>query len=491
MQQIISFFLYAFAFLATFTLASHRHHSLPEDMESIPVPHEDELIALVEQLTEKHASGRHPRYTRGGRRNDSMMPIHPIEAPKISSEEDGKRFLRKYCQNGKCKLPKTKQAQVQKSQVKKYRTKNAHVCNKCGKDHHKLTASESAGLRVLGQARDRMQHHVKAHGRGHEEEGDIIVKPVKSHKKALRKGGKSGKTIKKEIILVKRKGKGKGKDHPCFEVNQINLHVDVDVKQQQAQQEKQGIVQVGKIKGGHHHRHHHHHDDGHGHKARRVPLNPSIEHDDNGQIDSPSRGRRHMAPPGNMVYGHGHQRGHGYVRHPSRATQKVQMIKARRAVSDEEEIPYELEPTPPGDRPGEDKNKPWRKRLDRLRRRFNDAIDRIGREIGGRTGDSDVERVIAKTPKHRQSHKWIRQLRRRIAKWRKHFEKETTGTKIALLLSLSVIITMQIAVIAKLLAMARGAYQGVPSDEEYEKLGDGYGGHNRRHSFDGTFMEKC
>ncbi|PJF19485.1 hypothetical protein PSACC_00216 [Paramicrosporidium saccamoebae] len=298
------------AFLITATLLSAAVQAINVDpeMEDMPMPHadypvehNDKILALVGKLTRKqerkqrnigqrHVSEqrnigqRHvPEQRNIGQRHGSEqqdLGQRHVSEPKfrkvkIPSEEEGKRFLRKYCKRGKCTFPK-KMRINNKRKAKK--TKRRSKRNKINK--RRLTASEIEGVLAVQKVADRTRGKIGRNDRHIKDEDNSIMHPwdnEKPRKIKARKGKKVRKAsadkeepimhpwsgdehkerVEEQIVVVRRKP-GKDKKHPRFEVNQINLHVDVNVKQQQAQKEKQGIVQVGKInhKHGKHHKHH-------------------------------------------------------------------------------------------------------------------------------------------------------------------------------------------------------------------------------------------
>lgn len=219
-----------------------------------PIEAQDDLLELVEQLGREYK-----KVQKGGKKPDSgddegegdsdddddkggWLPKWPwsIEKPKIPSEEAGRRFLKKYCSGGKCKLPKRVQITNKQRNIKKGAKKP--VVRK-----GKLLAESKVGLAALKKSVDRTQgkvHHrpqrriqgkkepiMHPWGKG-DSRDDRPIKPLQNGKKRMEK----------KIIVVKSKG-GSKKDRPSVEVNQINLHFDVDIKQQQAQKEEQALVE--------------------------------------------------------------------------------------------------------------------------------------------------------------------------------------------------------------------------------------------------------
>lgn len=209
-----------------------------------------------------------------------------------------------------------------------------------------------------------------------------------------------------KLLLLK-----KDKENRVIEVNQINLHFDVDVRQQQQQQEKQGIVQARKLATGpHKHQSHHRHV-----RGIHSPHNPIQRWPSEMEMERWLRRRYncHMTPT--LIH--------------QASADGARKLRARR-------------------------HQPYHKR-------------------GSRPKEDDDQQSLGKCTKAWKAMKrvlkqWGRSIKKYLGEAAKRFEGESTVNKIALLLVVGLIVALQAMAAMKIVDFCRG--QARKNDDAYIRL---------------------
>lgn len=258
-------------------------------------------------------------------------------------------------------------------------------------------------------------------------EGDEGNRPIHPwHRRTASKGiittvkkqpGKSPtRHVDQKLILLK-----KDKENRLIEVNQINLHFDVDVRQQQQQQqqEKQGIAHARKLGTGRRTRQNHHH----AHRAR-----------------SPHKPARHWRPEADME--RWLQRRYNYHMAPAlvyrASAESARKLRARRH-------PMEMDPKyPPSDEDG----------LSGRRHSYNGKGSHPREDV---EDDQSLGKRMSKAWKalKRVLKQWGKSIKNYLGEASKCFEGESTANKIALLLVVGLIVTLQAMAAIKIVNFCR------------------------------------